>query len=90
MRVLPLWLLSATVGAHNPGLAPRDKVVSEKTTDYGAFKSTHGEAGAAAALGVPWVAIRIVSVSEDHHPAWERIAGQHCAEFVVEVVRSLP
>jgi nucleoside phosphorylase len=47
-------------------------------------------AGAATVLGVPWVAIRIVSDSEYHHPTFERIAGQYCAEFVLEMVRSLP
>jgi adenosylhomocysteine nucleosidase len=177
-RFRPAALINqGTAGAHHPGLALWDIVVSEKTTDYGAFKSTHGDegtgvdlrrwtplphrlrvdgrtptefrsfpaaprlveaalrtpyargrvrkgnvgsafqfnreidylawmhrtlgtdtedmesafaAGAATALGVPYVAIRIVSDSEYHHPTFERIAGQYCAEFVVEVVRSLP
>lgn len=45
-------------------------------------------AGAAAAMGVRFVAIRIISDSEWNHPVFERIAGQYCAEFVVEFLRS--
>jgi adenosylhomocysteine nucleosidase len=45
--------------------------------------------GAAVAMGVPFLAIRMVSDTEWEHPAFERIAGQYCAEFVVEVIRQL-
>ncbi|MFN0166286.1 MAG: 5'-methylthioadenosine/S-adenosylhomocysteine nucleosidase [Bryobacteraceae bacterium] len=165
-----------TAGAHNPSLRLWDIVVSEKATDYGAFKSVHGDqgqgvqlerwtpiphrlringldliefrsfpadskladaalrvpyrrgrvlkgnigsayqfnreldyiawmhktfgtdtedmesafvAGAAAAMGVPFVAIRIVSDSEWNHPTFEKIAGEYCAAFVADFVRSL-
>jgi hypothetical protein len=32
----------------------------------------------------------MISDSEYNHPTFERVAGQYCAEFVVEVVRRLP
>src|SRR5260221_14474349 len=35
-----------TAGAHNPDLKLWDIVVGDKTTDYGAFRSTHADAGA--------------------------------------------
>ena len=35
-----------TAGAHNPKLQLWDIVVGEKATDYGAFQSSHGDAGA--------------------------------------------
>jgi adenosylhomocysteine nucleosidase len=47
-------------------------------------------AGAALALSTPLVAIRMISDSEFHHPTFERIAGQYCAEFVLQLVRQLP
>lgn len=46
-------------------------------------------AGAALAMGVPFLAIRIISDTEWEHPTFEKIAGQYCAEFVVNVVKSL-
>lgn len=46
-------------------------------------------AGTALAMGVPFLAIRIISDTEWEHPTFERVAGQYCAEFVVEVVKSL-
>lgn len=46
-------------------------------------------AGVAVAMNVPFAAIRIISDTEWEHPNFERIAGQYCAEFVVEVLRSL-
>ncbi|MGC4053687.1 MAG: 5'-methylthioadenosine/S-adenosylhomocysteine nucleosidase [Paludibaculum sp.] len=46
-------------------------------------------AGAAVAMGVPFLAIRIISDTEWEHPTFEKIAGQYCAEFVVNVVKSL-
>jgi adenosylhomocysteine nucleosidase len=165
-----------TAGAHNPSLQLWDIVVSEKTTDYGAFRSSHGNegegvstarwtpiahrlregaerkpypnfpadptlieaaleiknprarvlrgnvgsayqfnkeidylrwvhrtyktdtedmesafvAGVATAMRIPFVAIRIVSDSEYNHPTFEQIAGQYCAEFVVDMIRALP
>lgn len=164
-----------TAGAHSRDLRLWDIVVSEKTTDYSAYKSTHGDAGtgvdtrrwtplphrvrlqgelrafpsfpadrdlmeaalrvpyararvvkgnvgsayqfnreldliaflaasygtdsedmesayvhgAAVAMGVPFVAIRIISDSEWNHPTFEKIAGEYCAQFVVDFVRSL-
>jgi len=44
-------------------------------------------AGVAAGMGVPFVAIRIVSDNEWHHPNFERIAGQYCAEYVLGLLR---
>ena len=46
-------------------------------------------AGVAVAMNVPFAAIRIISDTEWEHPNFERIAGQYCAEFVVELIRSL-
>lgn len=46
--------------------------------------------GAATGLKTPFLAIRIISDSEYNHPVFERIAGQYCAEFVLELIRSLP
>lgn len=46
--------------------------------------------GAAVAFGVPFLAIRMVSDTEWEHPVFERVAGQYCAEFVLELIRSLP
>lgn len=45
--------------------------------------------GTALAFGVPFLAIRMISDTEWEHPVFERIAGQYCAEFVAELVRSL-
>ena len=45
--------------------------------------------GAAVGLGTRFLAIRIISDSEYSHPTFERVAGQYCAEFVVELVRKL-
>ena len=46
-------------------------------------------AGAAAGFRVRFVAVRIISDSEFHSPEFQRIAGEYCASFVVEVVRRL-
>ena len=45
--------------------------------------------GAAIGLGVRFLAIRMVSDTEWEHPTFERIAGRYCAEFVLELLRSL-
>jgi adenosylhomocysteine nucleosidase len=164
-----------TAGAHNPDFRLWDIVVSERTTDYSAYKSSHGDSGtgidtkrwtalphrirmngelksfnsfpadarlmeaalrvpysrarvrkgnvgsayqfnreldliafmyrtygtdsedmesayahgAAQAMNVPFVAIRIISDSEWNHPTFEKIAGEYCAQFVVDFVRSM-
>ncbi len=46
-------------------------------------------AGVAVGMGVPFLAIRMISDTEWEHPTFERIAGQHCAEFVIEVIQSV-
>jgi adenosylhomocysteine nucleosidase len=46
-------------------------------------------AGAAAGFGVRFVAVRIISDSEFHSPEFQRIAGEYCAAFVVDVVKGL-
>jgi adenosylhomocysteine nucleosidase len=47
-------------------------------------------AGVAVAMKVPFLAIRIISDTEWEHPKFERIAGQYCAEFVLDLIRRLP
>ena len=177
-RYHPLLILNqGTAGAHNPDLRLWDIVIGERTVDYGAHTSEHGDAGsgvhpnrwkpdphrlrldgttltafptfngdaraievaagmknphgrvfrgtigsayeynreldmiasiraaygtdsedmesafahgAAVGLRTPFTAIRIISDSEYNHPTFERIAGQYCAEFVVELIRRLP
>ncbi|MDX2153339.1 MAG: 5'-methylthioadenosine/S-adenosylhomocysteine nucleosidase [Bryobacteraceae bacterium] len=44
-------------------------------------------AAVATGMGVPFVAVRIVSNTEWESPTFERIAGQYCAEFVLEWLR---
>jgi adenosylhomocysteine nucleosidase len=46
--------------------------------------------GAAIGLGTRFLAIRMISDSEYNHPTFERVAGQYCAEFVVELIHRLP
>ena len=46
-------------------------------------------AGVAAAMRIPFLAIRIISDSEYTHPKYEPIAGQYCAEFVRDFIRSI-
>jgi adenosylhomocysteine nucleosidase len=46
-------------------------------------------AGVAAGMGVPFLAIRIISDSEYTHPKYEEIAGQYCAEFVRDFIRAM-
>ena len=45
-------------------------------------------AGAAVGFGVRFVAVRIISDSEFHSPEFQQIAGEYCAAFVVEVVKT--
>lgn len=45
-------------------------------------------AGVAAGMGVPFLAIRILSDTEWTHPKLEIVAGQYCAEFVLRLIRS--
>lgn len=47
-------------------------------------------AGAAAGFGTRFLAIRIISDSEYHAPEFQRIAGEYCAAFVLDVVKRLP
>ena len=46
-------------------------------------------AGTAAGFGTPFVAIRIISDSEFLGTEFQPIAGEHCAAFVVELIRRL-
>jgi adenosylhomocysteine nucleosidase len=46
--------------------------------------------GAAIGLRTRFLAIRMISDSEYNHPTFERVAGQYCGEFIVELVRRLP
>jgi adenosylhomocysteine nucleosidase len=45
--------------------------------------------GVATGMHVPFVAVRIISDTEWEHPTYETIAGQYCAEFVLQFVRVL-
>jgi adenosylhomocysteine nucleosidase len=45
--------------------------------------------GAAIGLRTRFLAIRMISDSEYNHPRFERVAGQYCGEFVVELVHRL-
>ena len=47
-------------------------------------------AGVAMAMHVRFVAVRIISDTEWEHPTFERIAGEYCAAFVVQLIRALP
>jgi hypothetical protein len=44
-------------------------------------------AGAAEGLKTQFLAIRIISDSEFHAPKLEEVAGEHCAAFVVDLIR---
>ncbi len=46
-------------------------------------------AGAGVGFKTRFLAIRIISDSEFHSPKLEEIAGEHCAAFVVDVIRKL-
>jgi adenosylhomocysteine nucleosidase len=46
-------------------------------------------AGTAAGFKVPFVAIRIISDSEFHGTEFQPVAGEYCAAFVLECVRTL-
>jgi len=47
-------------------------------------------AGVAAGFGTRFLAIRIISDNEYHAPEFQRVAGEYCAAFVLDVVRRLP
>lgn len=69
-----------------------DRLVWVRQT-YGAISEDMESAfSAGAALGfvTPFLAIRIISDSEFYAPELQRVAGEYCAEFVVEVVKNLP
>jgi adenosylhomocysteine nucleosidase len=66
-----------------------DRLVWANRT-YGAISEDMESAfagGTAIGFGVRFVAIRIISDSEFHSPEFQRVAGEYCAAFVVEVVR---
>jgi adenosylhomocysteine nucleosidase len=46
-------------------------------------------AGAATGFGTRVLAVRIISDSEFHSPEFQRIAGEYCAAFVVDLVKRL-
>jgi len=47
-------------------------------------------AGAALGFKTPFLAIRIISDSEFHSPEMQVVAGEHCAAFVLDVIKRLP
>jgi adenosylhomocysteine nucleosidase len=46
-------------------------------------------AGVAAGFRTPFLAIRIISDSEFHAPEVQRVAGEYCAAFVLDVLKAL-
>jgi adenosylhomocysteine nucleosidase len=46
--------------------------------------------GVAAGFKTPFLAIRIISDSEFHSPEMQVVAGEHCAAFVLDVIKRLP
>jgi len=68
-----------------------DRLVWANKT-YGAVSEDMESAfagGTATGFGVRFMAIRIISDSEFHSPEFQRVAGEYCASFVVEVVRRI-
>ncbi len=68
-----------------------DRLVWANRT-YGAVSEDMESAfagGTATGFGIRFVAIRIISDSEFHSPEFQRIAGEYCASFVVEVVKRI-
>jgi len=68
-----------------------DRLVWANKT-YGAVSEDMESAfagGTATGFGVRFIAIRIISDSEFHSPEFQRIAGEYCAAFVVEVVKRI-
>jgi adenosylhomocysteine nucleosidase len=47
-------------------------------------------AGVSAGFGTRFLAVRIISDNEYHAPEFQRIAGEYCAAFVLDVMRRLP
>ncbi|MBI1786177.1 MAG: 5'-methylthioadenosine/S-adenosylhomocysteine nucleosidase [Acidobacteria bacterium] len=84
-------VLKGTIGTAHQFNRELDKIVWTRQTfgtDTEDMESAY-VAGVAAAMKVPFLAIRIVSDSEYNHPAFERIAGEYCAEFVVEMIKRM-
>jgi adenosylhomocysteine nucleosidase len=46
-------------------------------------------AGVAAAMKTPFLAVRIISDSEWSHPTFEKVAGEYCAGFVLDLIQAL-
>jgi adenosylhomocysteine nucleosidase len=68
-----------------------DRLVWANRT-YGAVSEDMESAfagGTASGFGVRFIAVRIISDSEFHSPEFQRIAGEYCAAFVVDVVKRL-
>jgi adenosylhomocysteine nucleosidase len=68
-----------------------DRLVWANKT-YGAVSEDMESAfagGTATGFGVRFIAVRIISDSEFHSPDFQRIAGEYCAAFVVDVVKRL-
>jgi adenosylhomocysteine nucleosidase len=57
-------------------------------TDSEDMESTYA-AGVAAGMRIPFLAVRIISNSEYNHPTLEPVSGTYCAQFVVDLIRSL-
>jgi adenosylhomocysteine nucleosidase len=60
---------------------------------YGAISEDMESAyagGVAAGFKTPFLAIRIISDSEFHSPEMQVVAGEHCAAFVLDVIKRLP
>jgi adenosylhomocysteine nucleosidase len=68
-----------------------DRLVWANRT-YGAVSEDMESAfagGTATGFGVRFIAVRIISDSEFHSPEFQRIAGEYCASFVVDVVKRI-
>jgi adenosylhomocysteine nucleosidase len=66
-----------------------DRLTWVRTT-YGASSEDMESAfaaGVAVGFGTPFLAIRIISDSEFHSPEMQVVAGEHCAAFVLDVIK---